>query len=186
MDVFSHTDFMDNDYPLATTAAARMLAEGLARAKDEQGLSVRKIGRLMNYKTAVVLSHMATGRVAVPIDRAVELADILKLDEKSFLLAVLQQRHPDIKWGRLFHKEPAADDHNLAMELEAVLGARLKDLTPEQRAVMREVAGERSPRRRWLSVHELGMVTMLRERFPEMTTDGVDQADMVKIMSAIE
>ncbi|MBX7488720.1 hypothetical protein K3177_09350 [Qipengyuania sp. GH25] len=177
---------MDNDYPLAETLAARMLSEALARAKDEDGLSVRQIGKLMNYKTAVVLSHMATGRVPIPIDRAPELAEILKLDRDRFLSAVLQQRHPDIDWGRLFKRTTFSGEDGLAMELEAVLGSKLKDLTQEQRAVMREVAGERSPRRRWLSVHELGMVTMLRERFPEMTTDGLDQADMVKIMSAIE
>ncbi|HCS16804.1 MAG TPA: hypothetical protein DIW45_02500 [Erythrobacter sp.] len=186
MNVFSHTETMESDYPLANTPATRMLAEGLARAKDEQGLSVRKIGKQMGYKTAVVLSHMATGRVGIPIDRARELASILDLDEESFLLAVLQQRHPDIEWSRLFQRGPSPDNHGLAMELEAVLGAKLKDLTQEQRAVMREVAGERSPRRRWLSVHELATVTLLRETFPQLTTDGLDQADLERIRSAIE
>lgn len=177
---------MQSDHPLADTSAARMLAEGLTRAKDEQGLSVRKIGKLMNYKTAVVLSHMATGRVPIPIDRALELADILKLDKESFLLAVLQQRHPDIEWRQLFRKELLSVDHGLAMELEVVLGARLKDLSQEQRAVMREVASERSPRRRWLSVHELATVTMLREMSPRITTEGLDQAQLERIRSAIE
>lgn len=177
---------MENDYPLADTPAARMLAEGLARAKDEDGLSVRQIGRQMGYKTAVVLSHMASGRVPIPIDRAPELAEILKLDRDRFLLAVLQQRHPDIDWGRVSQRATSSGADGLAMELEAVLGARLKDLSQEQRAVMREVASERSPRRRWMSVHELTLVTMLRERFPQLTTDGLDQADMVRIMSAIE
>lgn len=186
MNVLSHTETMESDYPLANTPATRMLAEGLARVKDEQGLSVRKIGKQMGYKTAVVLSHMATGRVGIPIDRARELARILDLDEKSFLLAVLQQRHPDIEWSSLFHRGPSPNNHGLAMELEAVLGARLKDLTQEQRAVMREVAGERSPRRRWLSVHELALVARLRESFPQLTTDGLDQADMERIMSALE
>lgn len=177
---------METDYPLANTPAARMLAEGLARAKEERGMSVRSIGKQMGYKTAVVLSHMATGRVPIPIDRGAELADILKLDEDAFLFAILQQRHPDIDWVRLFRRPSSSGDDGLAMELEAVLGARLRDLTQEQRAVMREVAGERFPRRRWLSVHELGIVTRLRERFPELTTDGLDQADLVRVMSAIE
>lgn len=177
---------MDDDYPLADTPAARMLSEGLARAKEEQGLSVRQIGKLMNYKTAVVLSHMATGRVPIPIDRAVEIAGILKLDVESFLLAVLQQRHPDIDWGRLFQRSSSSGEHGLAMELEAVLGARLQDLTQEQRSIMREVASERSPRRRWLSVHELALVTRLRESFPQLTTEGLDQADMKRIMSVLE
>ena len=178
--------YMDNHYPLADTPAARMLAEGLARAKEEQGMSVRQIGKLMNYKTAVVLSHMATGRVPIPIDRAVQMAELLKLDEESFLLSVLQQRHPDIDWGRLFQRTTSSGDDGLALELEAVLGARLKNLTHEQRAVMREVAGERFPRRRWLSVHELALVTRLRESFPQLTSDGLDQANMERLMSALE
>lgn len=186
MHVFSHTKSMKNDYPLADTAAARMLAEGLARAKDEQGLSVRKIGKLMNYRTAVVLSHMATGRVAIPIDRAVELANILKLEQNSFLLAVLKQRHPEINWGRLFEKELSAEDQGLAMELEAVLGGRLKDLSQEQRAVMREVAAEPHPRRRWLSVHELPAVNVLRETVPNMQTEGVASADLTAIRALLE
>ena len=176
---------MNNDYPLAASPAARMLSEGLARAKDERGMSVRQVGKLMNYKTAVVLSHMATGRVPIPIDRATQIADILELDQESFLLAVLQQRHPDIEWVSLFRRSSSSGDHGLAMELEAVLGTKLKTLTQEQRAVMREVASERSPRRRWLSVHELGFVNRLRERFPQLTTDGLDQAEVERIMSAI-
>lgn len=176
---------MNTDYPLEDSPAARMLSEGLARAKDERGMSVRQVGKLMNYKTAVVLSHMATGRVPIPIDRATQIADILELDQESFLLAVLQQRHPDIEWVSLFRRSSSSGDHGLAMELEAVLGTKLKTLTQEQRAVMREVASERSPRRRWLSVHELGFVNRLRERFPQLTTDGLDQAEVERIMSAI-
>ena len=107
---------MDNDYPLADTAAARMLSEGLARAKDENGLSVRQIGKLMNYKTAVVLSHMATGRVPIPIDRAMQMADLLKLDSKSFLLAVLRQRHPEVDWGIVIGSGRSAAADSLAME----------------------------------------------------------------------
>ena len=164
---------MDNDYPLADTAAARMLSEGLARAKDENGLSVRQIGKLMNYKTAVVLSHMATGRVPIPIDRAMQMADLLKLDSKSFLLAVLRQRHPEVDWGIVIGSGRSA----AAMELEAVLGARLKDLSQEQRAVMREVAAEPRPRRRWLSVHELHAVEVLREMRPSVSSNGLSAAD---------
>ena len=168
---------MDNDYPLADTAAARMLSEGLARAKDENGLSVRQIGKLMNYKTADVLSHMATGRVPIPIDRAMQMADLLKLDSKSFLLAVLRQRHPEVDWGIVIGSGRSAAADSLAMELEAVLGARLKDLSQEQRAVMREVAAEPRPRRRWLSVHELHAVEVLREMRPSVSSNGLSAAD---------
>ena len=185
MYVSCHTTYMDDNYPLASSAATRMLAQGLARAKDEQGLSVRQIGKIMNYKTAVVLSHMATGRVPIPIDRASELANILKLDERSFLFAVLHQRHPDVDWADIFRGEQSEGNDGLAMELEVILGGKLKDLSREHRGVMREVASERSPRRRWLSVHELPVVMMLRELLPALSTEGLDQSQIDRMRSAL-
>ena len=177
---------MSDEYPLADTTAARMLSEGLARAKHEQGLSIRQIGKQMGYKTAVVLSHMALGRAPIPIDRAEELADTLKIDKAAFLQAVVKQRHPDVSWHLLAEGRGSSASDSLAHELEAVLGCRLKDLSNEQRAVMREVAAEPRPRRRWLSVHELHAVEVLREAAPDMKTEGVASADLTAIRALLE
>lgn len=177
---------MENEYPLADTTAARMLSEGLARAKHEQGLSIRQIGKQMGYKTAVVLSHMALGRAPIPIDRAEELADTLAIDKTSFLQAVVRQRHPDVSWHLLTEGRRSSASDALASELEAVLGCRLKDLSNEQRAVMREVAAEPRPRRRWLSVHELHAVEVLRAAVPDMQTEGVPSADLTAIQALLE
>ncbi|WP_086437757.1 hypothetical protein [Altererythrobacter xiamenensis] len=169
---------MKDEYPLADTTAARMLSEGLARAKHEQGLSIRQIGKQMGYKTAVVLSHMALGRAPIPIDRAEELADTLAIDKTSFLQAVVRQRHPDVSWHLLTESRRSSESDNLADELETVLGCRLKDLSNEQRAVMREVAADPRPRRRWLSVHELHAVEVLREMRPSVSSNGLSAADL--------
>lgn len=174
---------MNDDYPLSDSPATRMLAEGLARAKDEQGLSIRQIGKQMGYKTSVVLSHMALGRVPIPIDRVEELAEILNLDKKLFLQTVVRQRHPNVSWELLSEPDPSTSTDNLAQELQVVLGARLQDLNREQRAVMREVAAEHFPRRRWLSVHEIHAVEALRELFPHMGTEGVASEDLDKIQA---
>ncbi|WP_435203725.1 helix-turn-helix domain-containing protein [Qipengyuania sp. 902] len=176
---------MENDYPFADTLACRMLAEGIARAREDNGLSVRQIGKQMGYKTAVVLSHMATGRVPIPIDRAEELAGILGMAKSAFLRAVLIQRHPDVDWESLSSSHQPGSPDNLAFELEAILGARLKDLTREQRAVLREVVGERSPQKRWLSVHELYVVEVLRNAFPQLQTEGMDPDGLEKLISAL-
>ena len=176
---------MGNASPLPDTPAARMLSEGLARAKEEQGLSVRQIGKMMGYKTAVVLSHMALGRVPIPIDRTMELADILKLDKRTFLKAVVRQRHPEVEWELLSGDGPSSSADTLVMELQAALGASVRELSKDQRSVMREVAAERSPRRRWLSVHELHVVEILRELFPHMTSDGVDPCDLQKMIRSV-
>ena len=181
-----HAIDMNNEYPLADTTAARMLSEGFARAKHEQGLSIRQIGKQMNYKTAVVLSHMALGRVPIPIDRAEELADTLAIDKAAFLQAVVKQRHPDVAWHLLTEGRRSSASDSLADELEAILGCRLKDLSIEQRAVMREVAAEPRPRRRWLSVHELHAVEVLREAVPDMQTEGVSSADLTAIRALLE
>lgn len=173
-----HAFDMENDYPLADTAAARMLAEGLARAKDERGLSIRQIGKQMNYKTSVVLSHMASGRVPIPIDRSEEMAAIIGLDKRAFLLAVLHQRHPDVSWHILAGQSHAEKIDYLQYELESALGRPLSELSAEQRAVMREVAAEHAPARRWLSVHELHAVEVLRRLYPDMSTKGVPGSDL--------
>lgn len=186
MRVACHANDMDTEYPLADTTAARMLSEGLARAKHEQGSSIRQIGRQMGYKTAVVLSHMALGRVPIPIDRAEELADTLAIDKAAFLQAVVKQRHPDVAWHLLSEGRRQSAFDSLAHELEAVLGRSLKDLSSEQRAVIREVAAEPHPRRRWLSVHELHAVEVLRETVPHMQTEGVASADLTAIRALLE
>ena len=53
-----------DEYEYKETRAARMLSEGLRRASSERGLSVRQLGKKLNYKQAVDLSHWATGRLA--------------------------------------------------------------------------------------------------------------------------
>ena len=62
----SSKPILDNTYAYADSDAARMLASGLQRASEERGLSIRQLGKLLKYKQAVVLSHMATGRVPIP------------------------------------------------------------------------------------------------------------------------
>jgi len=181
-----HAAGMENDYPLADTKAARMLADGLARAKHERGLSIRQIGKQMGYKTSVVLSHMASGRVPIPIDRSEEIADIIGLDKRAFLLAVLRQRHPDVSWQLLTGQSSSKKIEYIQYELESALGRPLSELTAEQRAVMREVAAEHAPARRWLSVHELHAVEVLRRLYPNMGTEGVPGSDLGTIAALLE
>ncbi|MBH9537199.1 helix-turn-helix domain-containing protein [Novosphingopyxis sp. YJ-S2-01] len=164
---------MSNDFPHAATSAARILAEGIARAREERDLSLRQIAKLMGYKSSVVMSHMANGRIPIPIDRVPELAYHLQLDEASFLRAVVVQRHPDVSWHLLAEEGGFSVADSLAQELEAVLGDKLATLNDDQRAVMREVVSDRRPRRRWLSVHELHAVEILRQSFPRMQARGI-------------
>lgn len=177
---------MENVFQFADSAAARMLSEGLTRANEEQGLSIRQLGKQLGYKQAVVLSHMASGRVPIPIDRAEDFADALRLDKRAFLQAVIKQRHPTVSWDILASAGGSSVTDDLTHELEVIIGTSLKSLTKEQRGVMREVAADSSPRRRWLSVHELPVVEMLRKAVPAFQAEGLDRAEMAGIEAFLD
>ena len=134
---------MNNDYPFVQSRAATMLASGIQRASEERGLSTRKIGMLLNYKQAVVLSHMASGRVPIPIDRAEEFADVLQLDKTAFLAAVVEQRHPDVDWSLLGNGPSLSDEAGtLAHDLEAIAGRSLAQLSIDQRRVFKALCAD--------------------------------------------
>lgn len=186
MRVICHSRGMENVFQFADSAAARMLSEGLTRANEEQGLSIRQLGKQLGYKQAVVLSHMASGRVPIPIDRAEDFADALRLDKRAFLQAVIKQRHPTVSWDILSSAGGSSVTDDLTHELEVIIGTSLKSLTKEQRGVMREVAADSSPRRRWLSVHELPVVEMFRKAVPAFGAEGLDRADMAGIEAFLD
>lgn len=164
--------------PFADTVAARMLAAALKRASDEQAMSLRQVAKILNYKQAVVLSHMSLGRVPIPIDRAVDIADALGLNKSAFLRAVLEQRHPDVDWSLLGDLGGTiGGNSSLAEELGAILGSPLSTLNTSQRRVMREVVNDTRPDRRWLSVHELPVVEMIRDWIPKIREDGLSDED---------
>jgi hypothetical protein len=171
------------DYPLANSEATRMLAEGLKAADEEKGLSQRTIAKMLNYKSSVVLSHMALGRVPIPIDRALEISRLLKLDSAKFLLAVLQQRHPDIDFirllgaGKVASRAPTKSDSYLKEELEAIAGRSLDDLPVDKADVMREVVGDANPARRWVSFNELPTVELIRQKKPR----GITAAERIEL-----
>jgi len=151
-----HAVRMSRDgYQWAETAAARTMTAALERAKAERGLSVRQLAKHLGYKQAVVLSHMANGKSPIPIDRAEDLARELDIDPKGFLRTVVEQRHPEVSWSLLAETSLQTAEHGLTNELEAILGGSLEQLNSEQRRVMREVAADPKPQRRWLSVHDL-------------------------------
>jgi hypothetical protein len=164
--------------PFVDTAAARMLAAGLKRASDEQAMSLRQLAKILNYKQAVVLSHMSSGRVPIPIDRAEDIAGVLGLNKSAFLRAVLKQRHPDVDWSLLSDLgESPGGDSSLAEEFKVILGTSLSSLNASQRRVMREVVNDMRPDRRWLTIHELPIVEMIRGWRPKIREEGLTADD---------
>lgn len=168
------------NYPYATTLAARFLAEGLRLAASERGLSLREIGRRLGYSQAVVLSHMAKGRVQIPLGRACEIADEVGLQQRTFLLAVLEQRHPEVQWDLI---TGAADP--LATALEQTAGKRLCSLSPSHRRVLHDVVRDSDPEERWISISEIPAVRLLRELYPLIQSDGLTPDDAASLRLAV-
>lgn len=171
-------------YQWANTEAARMLLSGLERAKEQRGLSVRQLAKQLNYKQAVVLSHMANGRAPIPIDRAEEIAQLLEMSPQKFLRAVIEQRHPEVNWRLISKPSDSPDDDGLASELELILDAPLSKLSAEQRRVLREVAAEQRPSRRWLTVHELPFAERWRAHQGDLGRQSQSEVD--EILSLLE
>jgi hypothetical protein len=169
-----------SDYIYAETPAARMLRDGLRAAAGERGLSVRQIGKLLGYKQAVVLSHMASGHVPIPIDRALDIAEIVGLPGKKFLVAVLRQRHKDVNWGLI---TDVGDDFTAS--LEALVGGPLSQLTGEHRNILRDVVVDRNPSRRWLSLAEVPLVEAIRAEEPHLRTEGIPVRQIEAVVSAL-
>jgi transcriptional regulator with XRE-family HTH domain len=147
-----------------------MLAEGLEKAESDKGWSQRQVAKLMNYKTSVVLSHMASGRVPIPIERAPDFCRLLGIAPGEFLFAVLQQRYPEIDWNRLLSgpKKTTAKVSKgyLAEELEALAGAELDELPQSITEILREVVSNRNAPKRWISLTELPVIESLRKTHP--------------------
>ena len=160
------------DFPYASTPAAQMLSEGLRTASAERGLSLRQIGKNLNYSQAVVLSHMANGRVPIPLDRAVDIAREVGLPAKRFLEAVLRQRHPQVEWGLL---TTAGDE--FALELEKLAGKPLSALSAQHRRILREAVRDPKPESRWLTISELPAIDLIRRLFPNVGTEGISSSD---------
>ncbi len=162
---------------LAGTEATRMLASAMQRVQGETGKTQRSLANELGYKTSVVLSHMALGRVPIPLDKVTDIARVLGLDATSFLLATLKQRHPGIEFDRLLGVELSAGTA-LAAELTSIAGQSLDDFTEETKHVLREVVASSDPARRWLSLREIAVMDLVRELFPRASGTGLSPGDI--------
>ena len=169
-----------SDHRWADTAAAKMLAVGFKTAAVEHRLSLREIGRRLGYKQPVVLSHMATGRVPIPLDKAPAIAAEVGLSQASFLLAVLEQRHKSIDWQLI---TGTADP--FASELERTAAKPLSSLSRAHQRVLRDVVRDSNPEERWLSIPEISAAKYFREIFPGLQAEGLSESDRKTLQLAV-
>lgn len=101
MTITADTDLDLFTYPFANTAATKMLADGFDTLWKTHSVSQRQVAAWLGYRGSVCLSHMASGRIPVPVGRVSDLAQVLEVDEAELLLAVLEQRHPEIAFRKI-------------------------------------------------------------------------------------
>jgi hypothetical protein len=166
--------------PHAESEAAMLLAGGIADRARER-VSLRELGRRLEYKQPVVLSHMATGRVPIPIDRAIDIARVVGLPPRRFLLTVLEQRHPGIDWSML-EESPGG----FAAELETIAAKPLDELPADTKSVLRETVIDPQPSRRWLTTAEVPVVELIRRLRPSVTADGLKPSDWTAVRNSLE
>lgn len=172
-----------SDYPFSESRASKMLRSGLSDALSRRGLSQRRLAADLGFKQSVLLSHWASGRVPIPVERALELAHALHLDERSMLLAVLHQRHPNVAWEVLEDQHTPAYD--FVSGLENIAGGPVEEFAPGQLRVMREAAADRRAERRWLSVHEVPVIEVIRRHRPNVSETGLEASDLRRMESTM-
>lgn len=162
---------------MADTDAVAMLNAALDQARAEKGLTQRDVARELGYKGSVVLSHMASGRVPIPVDRAIAIAEVTGVEPRAFLLAVLEQRFPQIGFEDLLGITIERSDGVVA-RLEALAGKPLELLERDTLTVLEQVVTTNAPSRRWLSLDELVLMDRIRAAFPHLKKRALTKVEL--------
>ncbi len=173
----------DTPFPHADSPAARALQLALNRAKVKNKTSLRALAKQLNYKQAAVLSHMANGRIPIPVERAEEIATALDLNPNEFIKLVLKQRYPKMSLSL-----DDVETNSFALESEfnhPGLGLELSSATPSQMRIIREVLRDTHASERWLFTHEVYYVKVIRKLRPDVVTDGLSPDDLQRLSLAL-
>ncbi len=123
---------------------------------------------------------MANGRMAIPLDRAPQLAMALGLDVRQFTKAVIKQRYPSVT--AVLEHEAEEHSERLSLLQLATGAAGSEPITPDRLRIISEVVRDKRPEERWLAINEIAAVRMLRELRPS----GLDHADIGLLRAALE
>lgn len=171
------------DYPYADSQATQMLATAIERYTAVRPGGLRALAATLGLKQAVVLSHMANGRMAIPLERAEGLASVLDLPPIEFAAAVLHQRAPGVAamlgLDRELQRRQRLDGIRRAI-LEAV--ERADNVSEQHVGVIREILRHAAETARYVAGDEGRVVDAIRRSFPE----GIDDNHLAQIIECIE
>lgn len=172
----------DTPFPHADTDAARTLQSAINKAKVKNKTSLRTIAKTLNYRQAAVLSHMASGRIPIPVERAEKIAVALDINPSAFMKMVLKQRYPNMS---LAVEQHVFEHQALLNGLDASLPPGLNNATPSQMRIIREVLRDDHASERWLSPHEVFFVSEIRKLRPGIIADGLSSDDLQQVRLAL-
>jgi len=118
--------------------------------------------------------------VPIPIEKAIGLADKLQLDRDKFLIAVLEQRYPEINFAELLGVRLVSAG-KIATRLELLAGHDLDDLSTETVSVLEDVVVAAHPRRRWLSYDDLALMELLRRKFSQLKDRSLGERELLQL-----
>lgn len=172
---------IEDHFPYVDTDAAQILRSALDQYVRRKKSSLRKLAKELGYKQSTMFSHMANGRIAIPIDRATELADVLEIPRAVFVSAVVKQRYPEA-----FDALAAgADSSGLQMDLAGVSASDPR-LTKMQQKILHELLRDTCPEERWLAASEVALVKFLRTEVPQVFDEHVTGARLRALKAAIQ
>lgn len=173
-----------SQFPYSDTLASIALKAALESSRRSRGKSLRAVARELNYKQPVVLSHMAHGRIPIPIERAEEIAAALGMEPKSFVKLALKQRYPDLDMPS-FSKDVIRTELIDGLTFEASGSHQMVELTDGQKMVIREVMRDVAAPDRWLTPHEVGVIALIRQLRPSVSNDGLNAADLKRLKQGL-
>jgi hypothetical protein len=159
-----------------------MLKEALTRYTSKNKGGLRALAKLVKFNQSTVFSHMATGRIGIPLERAEQFAALLDMNAVDFTLAVLEQREPGV------HALLAgAFDFEAGGAVSAEAGAiiamvrRAQGLSADHVALIGDILREDVPVGRWAIGRNAELLGVIRAARPL----GMDEAEWDELFAIV-
>lgn len=167
-----------NPLPHSDTEARFMLSDAIAARRRADKASLRMLAAEMEMSSAM-LSHMATGRIPIPVDGAAKLADALGISRSEFVKSVLKQRFPNAM--AILDDEADVGGNDGSEVTRARMMVTFYDGTPptgDLALILDQVRTADDAQERWLTPSELPVVNMIRRLRPNFSKLGLTEVDL--------
>ncbi|WP_298190565.1 hypothetical protein [Novosphingobium sp.] len=134
-------------------------------------------------KQATVLSHMATGRIGIPLDRVEQFAEVLEMNPEEFSFAVIEQREPAMLgllsrfYGHVCDRAQSGELASLIDEMRSTA-----DLSSRQMSDIREILRQRDTPSRLVTGRASELISVIRSARPI----GLDDREWERLIAMVK